>query len=296
MGVLAVGRRCRAEPRRDAGSSTWACGTLPDGGRHRVRRDVLAVPRRGWRDQRRRLPPRAADSGIGRPRGRERGLPRRVADLADRAGLRRAPLPLHRRRPAQLPARRVLRRHVRLHDDGCQRRHRLRRDIEVARDVAPVHPVDRRHRHRRPCNRCSSEAESWGTPAARVGAAGTGDRPALGADPRPLICSGHSTSVSPRRSSSSSRASAGSVSTSASAATKRSRTRSGRCRRAGLDQPDSAASFAPASQWILGLFMLLAGMNYLLMYRAFVRRRPGRVVREESSGCTSGSSCSPRSR
>ena len=46
-------------------------------------------------------------------------------------------------------------------------------------------------------------------------------------------------------------------------------------------QPDSAASFAPASQWILGLFMLLAGANYLLMYRAFVRRQPGRVVRDQ---------------
>jgi trk system potassium uptake protein TrkH len=46
-------------------------------------------------------------------------------------------------------------------------------------------------------------------------------------------------------------------------------------------QPDSAASFAPASQWILALFMLLAGANYLLMYRAFVRRQPARLVRDE---------------
>ena len=46
-------------------------------------------------------------------------------------------------------------------------------------------------------------------------------------------------------------------------------------------QPDSVASFAPASQWILALFMLIGGANYLLLYRAFVRRQPGRVVRDE---------------
>jgi trk system potassium uptake protein len=46
-------------------------------------------------------------------------------------------------------------------------------------------------------------------------------------------------------------------------------------------QPDSAAAFAPSSQWILILFMLLSGSNYLLMYRAFVRRRPARLVRDE---------------
>jgi trk system potassium uptake protein len=46
-------------------------------------------------------------------------------------------------------------------------------------------------------------------------------------------------------------------------------------------QPDSAASFAPASQWILALFMLVAGSNYLLMYRAIVRRHPRRLVSDE---------------
>jgi trk system potassium uptake protein len=46
-------------------------------------------------------------------------------------------------------------------------------------------------------------------------------------------------------------------------------------------QPDSAASFSSASQWILALFMLLAGANYLLLYRAFVRREPGRLVSDE---------------
>ncbi len=46
-------------------------------------------------------------------------------------------------------------------------------------------------------------------------------------------------------------------------------------------QPDSAASFAPLSQWIMAAFMFLAGANYLIMYRAFVRRQPLRVAREE---------------
>jgi trk system potassium uptake protein TrkH len=46
-------------------------------------------------------------------------------------------------------------------------------------------------------------------------------------------------------------------------------------------QAESAASFSPTTQWILALFMLLAGMNYLILYRAIVRRRPGRVVRDE---------------
>ena len=46
-------------------------------------------------------------------------------------------------------------------------------------------------------------------------------------------------------------------------------------------QPDSAASFAPSSQWVMAFFMLLAGSNYLIMYRALVRRQPGRLVRDE---------------
>jgi trk system potassium uptake protein len=46
-------------------------------------------------------------------------------------------------------------------------------------------------------------------------------------------------------------------------------------------QPDSAASFSAAAQWIMALFMVLAGANYVLMYRAFVRRSPGRLVRDE---------------
>jgi trk system potassium uptake protein TrkH len=46
-------------------------------------------------------------------------------------------------------------------------------------------------------------------------------------------------------------------------------------------QVDSVASFAPASQWVLATFMLVGGANYLLLYRAFIRRQPGRLIRDE---------------
>jgi trk system potassium uptake protein TrkH len=46
-------------------------------------------------------------------------------------------------------------------------------------------------------------------------------------------------------------------------------------------QPDSARSFAALSQWVMALFILIAGMNYLLLYRAIVRRQPGRLFRDE---------------
>jgi trk system potassium uptake protein TrkH len=46
-------------------------------------------------------------------------------------------------------------------------------------------------------------------------------------------------------------------------------------------QPDSAASFSPAAQWILALFMAIAGANFALMYRALLRRRPQVIARDE---------------
>ncbi len=39
--------------------------------------------------------------------------------------------------------------------------------------------------------------------------------------------------------------------------------------------------FSPAAQWIVALFMFLAGMNFVLLYRGIVRRRPGLFVRDE---------------
>ena len=41
----------------------------------------------------------------------------------------------------------------------------------------------------------------------------------------------------------------------------------------------SIAAFGPAAQWAVAFFMLVAGVNFALMYRAL--RRPGKVVRDE---------------
>ncbi|MEX2614361.1 MAG: potassium transporter TrkG, partial [Gaiellaceae bacterium] len=46
-------------------------------------------------------------------------------------------------------------------------------------------------------------------------------------------------------------------------------------------RPRSAEEFAAASQWILAIFMLVAGANFALMYRGFVRRQPRALVRDE---------------
>jgi trk system potassium uptake protein TrkH len=46
-------------------------------------------------------------------------------------------------------------------------------------------------------------------------------------------------------------------------------------------QPESAAAFSAESQWILILFMTIAGANFALMYRAFVHRQPRVLARDE---------------
>jgi trk system potassium uptake protein TrkH len=45
--------------------------------------------------------------------------------------------------------------------------------------------------------------------------------------------------------------------------------------------PRSVEPFAPASQWVLALFMAIAGANFALLYRAFVRRKPVALARDE---------------
>jgi trk system potassium uptake protein TrkH len=44
---------------------------------------------------------------------------------------------------------------------------------------------------------------------------------------------------------------------------------------------DSLQGFSAATQWIIALFMFLAGMNFVLLFRGTVRRRPRLVVRDE---------------
>ena len=41
--------------------------------------------------------------------------------------------------------------------------------------------------------------------------------------------------------------------------------------------------FAPITQWVVAAFMVLAGLNFALLYRAIVRRRPGVLSRDEEA-------------
>jgi trk system potassium uptake protein TrkH len=43
---------------------------------------------------------------------------------------------------------------------------------------------------------------------------------------------------------------------------------------------NSIEAFAPATQWVIVLFMILGGFNFALMYRTFVRRQPGALARD----------------
>ena len=62
-------------------------------------------------------------------------------------------------------------------------------------------------------------------------------------------------------------------------------------------QPRSAEEFAAAAQWILAVFMLVAGANFALMSLAgFVRGARERSSGTRSSACTSRSRSSPRHR
>jgi len=46
-------------------------------------------------------------------------------------------------------------------------------------------------------------------------------------------------------------------------------------------QARSIEAFSAASQWVIVAFMVIAGVNFALMYRAVLRRRPGVLVRDE---------------
>ena len=46
-------------------------------------------------------------------------------------------------------------------------------------------------------------------------------------------------------------------------------------------QADSVASFSAETQWVITVFMVLAGANFALMYRALIRRRPRLLARDE---------------
>jgi trk system potassium uptake protein TrkH len=46
-------------------------------------------------------------------------------------------------------------------------------------------------------------------------------------------------------------------------------------------EPNSIAAFAPVTQWVFVVFMILAGVNFALLYRVFVRRRLRSAARDE---------------
>jgi trk system potassium uptake protein TrkH len=46
-------------------------------------------------------------------------------------------------------------------------------------------------------------------------------------------------------------------------------------------QANSMEAFSAASQWIIALFMLIAGVNFALMFRGIIRRRPRVFLRDE---------------
>lgn len=48
-------------------------------------------------------------------------------------------------------------------------------------------------------------------------------------------------------------------------------------------EPRSVESFAAASQWVIVVFMVLAGMNFALLFRLFVRRKGRAVARDEEA-------------
>jgi trk system potassium uptake protein TrkH len=47
--------------------------------------------------------------------------------------------------------------------------------------------------------------------------------------------------------------------------------------------PRSFEPYAPVTQWVVALFMALAGLNFALLYLALVRRRPRVLVRDEEA-------------
>jgi trk/ktr system potassium uptake protein len=46
-------------------------------------------------------------------------------------------------------------------------------------------------------------------------------------------------------------------------------------------QPDSIGAFGPAVRWVILAFMIVGGVNFALLYRGIVRRRPGSLARDE---------------
>ena len=179
-------------------------------------------------------------------------------------------------RPAARPAgRRVLRVDVRLLDDRLVDPDRRRSRRPLAPPLAAVHAVGRRHGDHRARARGAAPAAGRWAAAPRVGDAGTGDRAARRADPHdgaaalaPLHRAHGRARRRPRR------CSASSGSTIGWGCSRPSRSPSRRFRPgASCPHSGSLTEFAAATQWVVVVFMVLAGINFALLFRALVRRR-----------------------
>ena len=186
------------------------------------------------------------------------------------------PYVLSGERAARRAGRRLLRVDVGLLDDGRHDPHQRRRRRPLAAPVAPVHAVARRDGDHRPRPRRAPPA-----PRRRAGSCSTRRWPGPETDPladrirttarRLWLLYIALTAVLAGRAR---RSSASSGSTIGWGSSRASRSRSRRCRPgASCPRRRSLAGFAAASQWVVVVFMVLAGINFALVYRALVRRR-----------------------
>ena len=227
---------------------------------------------------------RAADGGSRPPRRSARRLPGRLGHVLLTAAFAALPYLLHRRRPARaIRSTRTSRGCPASTTTGASVVTDFDELVQVALDVAPVHAVarrdgDHRPRHRGPAAPASRRPPADGVRAARPrGRAAPRAHPADRAAPlgplrRAHRCPGTRARalgwLGRRRAD--------------DAVRSPSPTRSRRCRPAvSRRSPTRSQAFSAAAQWIIALFMLIAGANFVLLYSGLVRRRPRRFVRDE---------------
>ena len=168
---------------------------------------------------------------------------------------------------------------------GATRRRRRREPRPLAPALAPAQPVARGNGDHRARARRAPAAPDRRPADVRVRAARPRGRPARRAD------QGHrAQAVAPLH-----RADARAhhdpapdrlrrASTTAWIRSRRSRTRSRRCR-SGASRPrrGRSSSSRRITQWVVALFMAIAGLNFALLFRALVRRNPGALYRDEEA-------------
>ena len=148
-----------------------ATAAIARSGRDRLRRGVLAVPRRRRAHRCSGLRADAARPSLARPDRLPGGVPRRLAHVAPRRRLRRAAVPLRRGAAALASRRRALRGDVGLLDHRRDRRRRRREPRPLAPALASAQPVARRNGDHRPRARRAPTAPDRRSADVRVRAA-----------------------------------------------------------------------------------------------------------------------------